>query len=84
MHAALIAAQLEKSWEGALLRVQACQVRLDGICAPAPDSTAAPDFTGLAEDLEAAWNAPGVTMRTSAACESLDCRHHRRRGGEGA
>jgi hypothetical protein len=22
-----------------------------------------PDFTGLAEDLEAAWNAPGVTMR---------------------
>jgi hypothetical protein len=27
------------------------------------ESTAAPDFTGLAEDLEAAWNAPGVTMR---------------------
>lgn len=25
--------------------------------------TSAPDFTGLAEDLEAAWNAPGVTMR---------------------
>ena len=59
----LIAAQLEKSWEGALHRVQACQVRLDAICAPAPESTAAPDFTGLAEDLEAAWNAPGVTMR---------------------
>jgi len=58
----LIAAQLEKSWEGALRRVEACQVRLDAICAPAPDSAAAPDFTGLAEDLEAAWNAPSVTM----------------------
>jgi hypothetical protein len=23
-----------------------------------------PDFTGLADDLDAAWNAPGVTMRT--------------------
>jgi hypothetical protein len=23
-----------------------------------------PDFTGLADDLEVAWNAPGVTMRT--------------------
>jgi hypothetical protein len=59
----LIAAQLEKSWEGALRRVEACQVRLDAICTPAPNSVAAPDFTGLAEDLEAAWNAPGVTMR---------------------
>jgi excisionase family DNA binding protein len=30
-----------------------------------PDATAgAPDFAGLAHDLEAAWNAPGVTMRT--------------------
>jgi len=32
---------------------------------PIPDATAvAPDFAGLAHDLEAAWNAPGVTMRT--------------------
>lgn len=59
----LIAAQLEKSWEGALRRVQACQSRLETICAPTADSTIAPDFMGLAEDLEAAWNAPGVTMR---------------------
>jgi excisionase family DNA binding protein len=59
----LIAAQLEKSWEGALRRVEACQVRLDAICAPALNSAAAPDFAGLAEDLETAWNAPGVTMR---------------------
>jgi hypothetical protein len=60
----LIAAQLEKSWESALSRVQACQLRLEAICAPTVDSTVAPDFTGLAEDLEAAWNAPGVTMRS--------------------
>jgi DNA invertase Pin-like site-specific DNA recombinase len=59
----LIAAQLEKSWESALHRVQACQTRLDAMCATLPDSPAAPDFTGLAEDLEVAWNAPGVTMR---------------------
>jgi len=59
----LIAAQLEKSWESALRRVEACQSRLDAMCASAEESTAAPDFTGLADDLEAAWNAPGVTMR---------------------
>jgi DNA invertase Pin-like site-specific DNA recombinase len=59
----LIAAQLEKSWESTLRRVEACQVRLDATFASAQESTAAPDFTGLAEDLEAAWNAPGVTTR---------------------
>jgi excisionase family DNA binding protein len=59
----LIAAQLEKSWESTLRRVEACQTRLDAMCASVQESTAAPDFTGLAEDLEAAWNAPGVTMR---------------------
>jgi len=59
----LIAAQLEKSWESTLRRVEACQTRLNAMCASAQESTAAPDFTGLAEDLEAAWNAPGVTMR---------------------
>lgn len=59
----LIAAQLEKSWESTLRRVEACRAQLDAMCASAQESTAAPDFTGLAEDLEAAWNAPGVTMR---------------------
>jgi len=58
----LIAAQLEKSWEAALGRVQACQVRLEAVRAPNP-AAAKPDFAGLADDLEAAWNAPGVTMR---------------------
>ncbi|MFP3605959.1 DNA-binding protein [Paraburkholderia sp. SIMBA_053] len=58
----LIAAQLEKNWEAALRRVQACQARLEtaeASMAPA----ACPDFSKLAENLQAAWNAPGVTMR---------------------
>jgi excisionase family DNA binding protein len=59
----LIAAQLEKSWETALRRVEACEARLDAVRAPDP-AVAAPDFTGLADDLAAAWNAPSVTMRT--------------------
>ena len=59
----LIAAQLEKNWEAALRRVEACQARLDAVQTP-KSVTVPPDFTGLAEDLEAAWNAPGVTMRT--------------------
>ena len=59
----LIAAQLEKSWEAALRRVQECEARLDAVRAPA-SVAAEPDFTGLAQDLETAWKAPGVTMRT--------------------
>lgn len=57
----LIAAQLEKSWEGALQRVLACEQRLNTI--EQVQSSTKPDLTGLAEDLAAAWNAPGVTMR---------------------
>src|SRR5258708_23635082 len=59
----LIAAQLEKSWETALHRVEACQARLEAVRTPDP-AAAPPDFAGLADDLDAAWNAPGVTMRT--------------------
>ena len=58
----LIAAQLEKSWEAALRRVEACQARLEAVQKPDP-AVALPDFAGLADDLEAAWNAPGVSMR---------------------
>ena len=59
----LIAAQLEKSWEATLQRVQDCESRLAILDQPnsAPPT---PDFTGLALDLEGAWNAPGVTMRS--------------------
>lgn len=59
----LIAAQLEKSWEAALQRVQACETRLDAVQKPNP-APVSPDFAGLAEDLQAAWNSPGVTMRS--------------------
>jgi len=59
----LIAAQLEKSWETALRRVEACQARLEAARSPDP-RVVPPDFAGLADDLGAAWNAPGVTMRT--------------------
>ena len=58
-----IAAQLEKSWEAALRRVETCQARLEAVQTPEP-LTVLPDFTGLADDLEAAWNAPSVTTRT--------------------
>jgi hypothetical protein len=45
-----------------------------------PDATAVvPDFAGLAHDLEAAWNAPGVTMRTrQRLLRGSGRRHHRR------
>jgi excisionase family DNA binding protein len=58
----LIAAQLEKSWEAALVRVQSCEARLEAVRTP-QRAAATPDFAGLAKDLDAAWNAPGVTMR---------------------
>jgi DNA invertase Pin-like site-specific DNA recombinase len=59
----LIAAQLEKAWEAALQRVEACRQRLDGM-REQDAATAYPDLAGLADDLSAAWNAPKTTMRT--------------------
>jgi DNA invertase Pin-like site-specific DNA recombinase len=59
----LIAAQLEKAWETALQRVEACLQRLDGMQAPVVGG-ARPDFAGLADDLSAAWKARRTTMRT--------------------
>jgi excisionase family DNA binding protein len=58
----LIAAQLEKSWEGALKRVLACEQRLNSV--EQAQCSSRPDFAGIADDLAAAWNAPSVTMRT--------------------
>ena len=59
----LIAAQLEKSWEATLQRVQACEARLDAM--RSPDLKAdIPDLAGLAADLRTAWHAPGVSMRS--------------------
>ena len=59
----LIAAQLEKSWESALQRVQSCERRVDAV-AQTLAAVAMPNLGGLAQDLAAAWDAPGVTMRT--------------------
>lgn len=59
----LIAAQLEKAWETALQRVERCRERLDRMQMPHADDVR-PDFTGLADDLSAAWKAPRTTMRT--------------------
>ena len=58
----LIAAQLEHAWEVALRRVEEFESRLAARTSTEPSST--PDFSGLADDLETAWNALGVTMRT--------------------
>ena len=59
----LIAAQLEKAWEAALQRVQALEKRMQAAHACAPTEASASDLIGLAQDLDAAWNAPGVTTR---------------------
>src|SRR6202047_32780 len=59
----LIAAQLEKAWETALRRVECWRERLDQIQMSDADDVR-PDFTGLADDLSAAWRAPRTTMRT--------------------
>lgn len=58
----LIAAQLEKSWEAALQRLRLCEERLVEL-EHEQVSAKPPDFSGLAEDLAAAWNAPTVTTR---------------------
>jgi DNA invertase Pin-like site-specific DNA recombinase len=59
----LIAAQLENAWETALRRVESCREQLDRMQTPDADD-AHPDFTGLADDLSAAWKAPRTTTRT--------------------
>src|ERR1700757_2377957 len=59
----LIAAQLEKAWENALQLVERCRERLDRMQISDADDVR-PDFTGLADDLSAAWKAPRTTMRT--------------------
>lgn len=58
----LIAAQLEKAWEAALQRAEACRRRLDDMKAPTV-STPLPNFGGLADDLAAVWKSPKTTMR---------------------
>jgi excisionase family DNA binding protein len=58
----LIAAQLEKSWEAALRRIRDLETRQPAET-PSDVNVDPSAFTNLADNLSAAWNAPGVTMR---------------------
>lgn len=58
----LIAAQLEKSWETALRRVQDLEAR-QPVEDPSTLEVDPQSFSDLADNLSAAWNAPEVTMR---------------------
>lgn len=58
----LIAAQLEKNWEVALRRVRDLETRQPAE-RPSDVKVDPSAFTNLADNLSAAWNAPGVTMR---------------------
>ncbi|MFL7868698.1 MAG: recombinase family protein, partial [Anaerolineales bacterium] len=60
----LIASQLEARWEECLRRVEKIGNHLKEIPTSAPTEIIEENFEGLATDLEAAWNAPGTTMRT--------------------
>src|ERR1700726_4386666 len=58
----LIAAQLEKNWETALRRVRDLETRRPR--EERADIKVDPNaFANLADNLSAAWHAPGVTMR---------------------
>ena len=58
----LIAATLEKRWEEALVRVQAFEDRAAET--PVLDEAVNPEaLSDLAQDLQAAWDAPAVSMR---------------------
>jgi excisionase family DNA binding protein len=58
----LIASTLEKRWEEALSRVQVFEQRR--VHAPDAHEPIDPELlNGLAQDLQAAWDAPGVSMR---------------------
>jgi hypothetical protein len=62
----LIAAQLEKSWEAALRRVEECQARLEPETRATERAADGADFVALARDLETAWTSPNVSMRSRA------------------
>ena len=80
----LIAAQLEKSWEAALRRVEACQARLEAVRTPDP-AAAPPDFAGLARRSRGRMErARRDHARAPTAPPRPRHRHHRRRRRDGA
>ena len=60
----LIAATLERNWEAALQRLEACKMRIDVGEVSTPSAVEPPDLESLAEDMAAAWHAPGVSARS--------------------
>jgi len=60
----LIAAQLEKSWEEALLRIRACEARVEEVDEPGSSTVDPQALQGLADDLQTAWKAPTTRMHT--------------------
>jgi excisionase family DNA binding protein len=58
----LIAAQLEKSWEGTLRRLRDIETR-QSVDRPPAIEVDPGAFANMAESLSVAWNAPDVTMR---------------------
>lgn len=58
----LIASELEKRWEEALSRVRSFELRLEEDV-DGGDTVDPAQLDDLANDLQAAWNAPGTTMR---------------------
>ncbi len=60
----LVAAELESRWNEAMAKLRDCEAKIasHAQCTPVlPDKET---LVGLAHDLEAAWNAPSVEMRT--------------------
>jgi hypothetical protein len=64
----LIAAQLEKAWETALRRVEACRQRLDTMSTPDAGDVR-PDLAGLADDLSAARTRGGSDRADDRAAD---------------
>lgn len=60
----LIAAQLERSWEATLRRVQACKEKIESRRESNDECPLDEVLGDLADDLQSAWDAPTTSMRT--------------------
>jgi Recombinase zinc beta ribbon domain len=61
----LIGAQLERAWEAALQRVEACRSRVESMVL-AKSEEPRPPLTELADDLDAAWRSPQTSMKRAS------------------
>jgi DNA invertase Pin-like site-specific DNA recombinase len=60
----LVAAELEARWNAALARLHDCEARLTANATPQAPIVTRESLLTLADDLETAWNAPMIDMRT--------------------